>query len=729
MGSKSLVSSFRLNLFLMLMVTFRFSCPAALIAHSKPAHAALEATQTIGTSFSPPSAAAPTEFSNTSEIRRLGSEDAGREYPVYVRATVTGYSFRGGYFVQDETGPIYIQTTLSTGGLRIGQVVEIQGMTSPGLYAPQIRESSRTVVGQAELPLPRRLNHEQLASGKEDCQYAEIEGVVRRAVRPSLQFPNTGLFMLAMGDGRVELSIFDAEAGDLNYLVGARVRVRGVVSGRFNERRQWVGARFNVSSLSNIEIMQPAPLQPFDVPLNTTRSLLQWDPSRTEARQRIKVQGVVTYFRPGETLFIREQLAGLQILTSQVLSVKPGDIVDVIGFPTLGTYSPVLQDAEFKYIGRSSDPKPFEATSSQLLQGGLDAGLVSVKGVLLESVRRRGERVLVVQTSNVVFNAHIDQPAEHPLLDSLRAGSLLELTGVSLIEETISDGSRLWPKMFSLLLRSPSDIAVVKMPPLWSTERLVQTLALVSLVSLIILGWVWLLRRQVSEQAALIGQKVQQEAVLEERTRIAREFHDTLEQELTGVSLQLEAIAHQAGGSPVHKQLELTHRLLLRCQSEVRQSVWDLRRPMLTTGQLGDALKEHILHVCASTAIPIQFAVHGQPVCLPALTQHHLLRIAQEAVSNSLKHAHPGSVCVDLRYETGVVRLRVEDEGCGFTLEQAAGSDAGHFGLVGMSERAGKMGGKLTVRSQPGQGTCVDIIIPTGSTPEHSARRNHLTTS
>lgn len=650
-------------------------------------------------------------FTNTHQIRQLSPEEASRGHPVRVRATVTGRgAFRSGYFVQDETGPIYVATTRSSEVLKPGQVLDIEGVTVSGRYAIQIKDAKRTVVGHGELPLPRRLTYEQLESGMEDCQYAEIEGVIRRT---DVSVPRTPFraLVLAMGHGLVEVSVRSAETGNQGHLVDARVRLRGVISGRFNDKGRWAGARLFVSSLADMHIERPAPEQPFDMPLRRIHTLLQWDLSHTRGH-RVKVRGVVTHFHPGETLYVRELQSGLLVQTRETQAVTPGDIVEVLGFPALGSYSSVLEDAVFRRVGRAPEPVPIEATPEQLLSGALDAGLVAVQGTLLESVRRRGERTLVVQADNVVFNAQVEQAAEDEQAEQFSPGSVLKLTGICAIQETTIDGVHLRPKSFSLLVRSPADIRILRSPSWWTPGRLLKTLALVSAAAVAGYGWVWLLRRRVRHQTQLIEHKIQREAVMEERTRIAQEFHDTLEQELTGVALQLEAAASQAGGLPVSRQLEVAHRLLQRSQAEVRSSVWDLRRPALEAGGLTVALKETALQLRNGSAVALRYEVEGEPRRLPALTEHHLLRIGVEAVTNALKHAHAGVIRVELVYQADALRLRVQDDGGGFAIAEARGCSQGHFGLVGMQERAEKIGAQFTVESLPGQGTRIEIRVP-----------------
>lgn len=558
-----------------------------------------------------------------------------------------------------------------------------------------MRELSRTELGYAELPEPRRRTYEQMTSGQEDCQLAEIEGIVRSLTSEGV--------LLAMGNGRVEVGCSTALVDDLERLVDARVQLKGVVSGRFNEKRQWIAPRFTVSSRDAITVLHPAPANPFDAPAHSVEDLLRWELNKA-GRHRVKVRGVVTHYEPGVAVFIREGSTGLQIRTNETEPLALGDAVEVLGFPAPGTYSALLEDAVFRRTGKVPEPQPFRATPEQLRRGGWDGGLVMVRGLLLESVRQQRARLLVIQADDSIFHAQLSLESEEaPELPA--AGSLLDLTGISVVAETTTDGARLSPRTFSLLLRSAADISVIEPPAWWSARRLWQALGVISATALGILLWVWLLRRQVHAQTTALKEQAHREAILEERTRIAQELHDTLDQELTGISLQLNAAVSQIKDDPVSRRLEVVNRLLKRSQSEVRRSVWDLRRPALESGGLAAAIKQTAAQLRNDSTSLIDVQVHGVATSLPALVEHHLLRIAAEAVTNAFKHASASRIRVELFYERNGVRLCVEDDGRGFVAEQAPGHASGHFGLIGMHERSRKIGAVFLLHSEPRQGT------------------------
>ena len=216
--------------------------------------------------------------------------------------------------------------------------------------------------------------------------------------------------------------------------------------------------------------------------------------------------------------------------------------------------------------------------------------------------------------------------------------------------------------------------------------------------------------------------KIQFAAVLAERNRLAGELHDTLEQTLTGVSLQVEAVARHWAGTPeaAPKHLELARTLIRQGQAEVRRSVWDLRSQMLEADDLPSAFAAIGKRMTDGTPVRIEVEVRGTAQRLPEIIENQLFRIGQEAITNALKHARPGRILIVLSYQTDSLGLTVSDDGCGFQSNGPMSAGQGHFGLVGMRERAKRLGGKLAVESAPGQGTRVVVQVPVPGPATHS---------
>jgi signal transduction histidine kinase/ligand-binding sensor domain-containing protein len=207
--------------------------------------------------------------------------------------------------------------------------------------------------------------------------------------------------------------------------------------------------------------------------------------------------------------------------------------------------------------------------------------------------------------------------------------------------------------------------------------------------------------------------RLRYEERLNERTRIARELHDTLLQSLAGVSLQLDGLAKQIGPSSeaaagriraVRQQVEASFR-------EARQKVQDLRSPMLHGRYLSTVLRESLEQIVAGHPVRLQVTVAGRPRRLREEVDEALLRIGQEAVANAVRHAQATEIQVCLFYEHGSAGLRIRDDGQGFNQDDAR-LLVGHWGLRNMQERAHHIGAQWNITTAAGCGTEIEAIVP-----------------
>ena len=234
----------------------------------------------------------------------------------------------------------------------------------------------------------------------------------------------------------------------------------------------------------------------------------------------------------------------------------------------------------------------------------------------------------------------------------------------------------------------------------------------------------WNLRRS---QAGLVAwqlylmrvRRIQSEfsAVLGERNRIAREIHDTLTQGLAGISLQLELVAKlfTASADVAKTHLNQARMLARECLADARRSVWDLRSQALEGNDLPTNISNTARQLTANTGVKAKLLVSGTYRELDGAIESNLLRICQESINNTLKHAGAHNIDITLEFGAGRVRLSVRDDGCGFDGNKPFPAGDGHFGLLGMQERAAQNGGKLTVHSSPGAGTEISVEVPLGN--------------
>jgi signal transduction histidine kinase len=213
--------------------------------------------------------------------------------------------------------------------------------------------------------------------------------------------------------------------------------------------------------------------------------------------------------------------------------------------------------------------------------------------------------------------------------------------------------------------------------------------------------------------------------IVEERNRIARECHDTLMAGLAAISWQLEATSKifQNSSSNITRaanSCEVARSMVSHCQAEARRIIWDLRDTNEITSMLSRALQRTISAHDPEDSIRIGFLVEGDEVPLAPADVHHIVCIAQEAVSNALRHASASHIAVHLRYEASSLNLSICDNGCGL---RGNTSRVGHFGIPVMEERARKVGGLLRVQTSHDGGTEVSVSVSFNPLPPAPPRQ------
>ena len=209
-----------------------------------------------------------------------------------------------------------------------------------------------------------------------------------------------------------------------------------------------------------------------------------------------------------------------------------------------------------------------------------------------------------------------------------------------------------------------------------------------------------------------LSEETRNAATLAERDRLANEIHDSVQQGLTGAILQLDTtLKLPAVDGDIRSRLNVARNMVSHARQEVQHAVWDMESPLLDGADLAEALKNLVAFVDAEqTTITVE--VQGAAFALGRATNHNLLRIAQEATTNALRHANPTRVTISIQYRPGQISLTIADDGVGFEPSTVLQSRAGHLGLRGIRNRAKKLRGTLRIDSTPGRGTSVQVTDP-----------------
>jgi signal transduction histidine kinase len=305
-------------------------------------------------------------------------------------------------------------------------------------------------------------------------------------------------------------------------------------------------------------------------------------------------------------------------------------------------------------------------------------------------------------------------PSQKKLATLPAIGARVWVTGIFLLHRIPSLGLHPSEGGYHLLVRSDEDITLLEAPPWWTPGRVKGALWVAVLAGGFAGLWIAVLQWRVKRQVATIRKQLAKEAVHDERIRIAQEFHDVLEQHLTGLRMQLGALVQQLPARPLEacRTAEIARKLAELCHEEARRSIFEMRSEALLIHGLTAALRTSLTSIPEGHTPVVEVSNEVSKCTMSASQQHHVLRIAQEAVTNAVKHAKPKKIKVRLGEDGDHLIVSICDDGDGFVPGGVPDAARPHFGLVGMRERVAKMNGIFDVQSSPGKGTSIFITIP-----------------
>ena len=663
-----------------------------------------------------PNAAPITVLTNNSQVRSLTGEQAAKHLPVRLRGVVLSDSLPAGRAVvmQDQTEAIYLLAPQSLfSKVQRGDLIEVQGVTDPGDFAPIARIQSCKNLGLEKIPEPQRVTFDDLIRRHFDAQYVEISGVVRRCDPSPEPDDLRSRLLIATGGGRLAVRLH-LRVPEGSY-VDSEVRIRGICFNQHTTSRQFLSPVVDVPRGMTVFVEKAAPANPYDAPTISTAELLEFAPKR-DYGHRVLVSGFVTHFQPGESLWIRDGDRGLRVQSRQQLNVREGDLVKVLGFPGHGEYSPILEDAIFEKLGQSEAPQPLLVTNLATVASH-DADLIQIEAKLNDKRVVEDGWVFSLEWNSSPIEAKLRLPKGSNVPAAWLNGSLVRAVGICSV--TTDSGAALSgvlkPRGFDLLLRAPSDLTIIKPPPWWTHERIMILCGISAALSLAFtVGVMLAARRRLREQAQRRAMaEAEFAAILSERNRMAREIHDTLAQGLVATSVQIRLAKKHANGAggPVGQHLDAAQQLVSGSLSEARNSIWNMRSQILETSDLPGALRGILKQLSDGSDLETTLEVAGTPRRLSPVLENNLLRVGQEAITNAIKHAQAKRISVKLDFGKKYFRLVTRDDGRGFDATQLPPGE-GRFGLVGMRERAAQLNGELKIRSAPGQGTEITLSVP-----------------
>ncbi len=591
-----------------------------------------------------------------------------------------------------------------------GREVVVEGTTAPGEFAPVIQARQVTILGAGDVS-PRVIKDvEDLEAGAMDCQWVEVEGLLRSVQPSSPAVPFFSAYaILTAGTSRLNLSFSNTSFAEVQQWVGSRVRIRVACLHYFNAHGQLYGAHLIVPGTGEVRVIEPA-LPREAVPLVRIESLLRYSP-QVQPQGRVHIQGVVTYRRGENECYVQQDQSGVFVQHSDQRKLSVGDVVNVMGFVRRGVYSPEIEDAVTELVNVPGTVRARPVSLEGAKEA--DSELVEVQGLLLDHVRGAETEVLTVKGKGTLFTAVLLRHSASSEIPTI--GSLLQLTGVVRIISAPAAGTPFpWkPDTFALLLRTDDDLRVLHRPAISLTVWLFGVATVLTSVALLFAGSLWWRSKlKLREQKrGRIAREAEFAAMIKERTRLAREIHDSLAQGFTAVSIQLEIAKYKmpAEATAAYEHIEAARALVRESLVEARRAIQGLRNVTLSNADFIAALTRSSAKILKDTAIAFYPELEGDISRLGAEAENELLRIASEAMTNIVKHAQAKNIHVTCRVRDNYGELRVSDDGVGLTSGTPAGAG---FGLRGMQERAQRLNGHLVVTSEPGLGTHIVARIP-----------------
>ncbi|MCB1224937.1 MAG: sensor histidine kinase [Verrucomicrobiales bacterium] len=643
------------------------------------------------------------------EVRSLPAVEAAKDLPVDLEAVIGFLDDGHTAFIQDDTAGTFFPLHDGLPPLAAGDRVRVQGHTITGLYLPGIDAETVTHLSHGALPAPTPVTPADLRSGRYHYQRISIQGIIH-----AFETADEGrsVVRLAVANQKVRIEV-DAALG-AHPPLDATVEAVGLAAGAINSRRQLVDPYIRLASWSDLKVLHP-PEPPAALPLATPASLMTFQP-RPAQSQRVRLVGILLANPEPEQLFLRSiepssEVTALRIRLRSPFTAEPGTQLEVVGYPSMGRFSAELTDAQVLHATPAepadSLPTPLDIEWADRFKGQLDGELVRLEGQLSQTFTTPAGAEWMLGRDQEATTLFLPAPAAPPPWES---GSRVQATGILEVVSATGKGYNARPDHIRLLLRSPADLHLIEPPPWWTPRRLGALSAI--LVGLLTLGsiWIFALRRQVRRQALALQDRLTAQAVLEERQRIAREFHDTLEQELAGLTLRLDAAVSRPMEDKARQLLLGSRNLTHRIQEEARNLVSGLRNTDAHLTRLEPEI--HRLIARQPDNAPVIECVEDTPLPpLPAHAAHHLLMMIQEALTNVLKHAQARHIRLHTHASAQQIEISIRDDGHGMAATDADGRP-GHFGCMGMRERARAIHGTVDWSRAATGGTEVHITLP-----------------
>ena len=604
-----------------------------------------------------------------------------------------------------------------------GDIVRLDGMIAPSGAGSVVPKFSRLeIVGHGEAPQPMEGPAAEVMGGRCDFHRAYLVGEVRD-VEPSGSDP-CWTYLSIITDAHqyyAPIPTLGTPLARLESLVGSTVRLDGFpdshnCSFRFLDER-----RFLVAGLEHIEVLSPPPADPFDK-APPVESLRRLPPEMLTRLGRYRASGrLITVWQSRNALLQTPDGRKAIVNFSDATGLRRGETVEVIGYPSTDGFTLVLLRA----IGRHAPGPPFvepevTALSENDFKNRLSRDFLRKSSIQGRRIRICGKvedfgdgRLKTFPLSIAGRLLEVDYSAAPDSCADIVNGCRVCVTGTCVLTSenwaVLSNDAHLSGIKF--VLDRAQDLKILEYPPWWTTARLAAVVATLLLLLAAMLVWNRQLRRLSEKRGRELFRERTASAIAElktsERTRLAAEIHDSISQILTGASMHLDA-----------GETNAAKRILASCRRELRACLWDLRSSALDADNFADAVRETLAPNLGGRNAVVDIDIPSS--AMSEGLRHAALCVIREATVNAIRHGKAHTVAVSGELDGRRLTFSVVDDGRGFDPANARGSKDGHFGILGMKERAKAFCGSVMISSSPEAGTEVSVVMEDNETGTES---------
>ncbi|MBQ3340738.1 MAG: sensor histidine kinase [Kiritimatiellae bacterium] len=609
-----------------------------------------------------------------------------------------------------------------------GDIVKVSGVFEEKrrnvLYAV-CREMD--IVGHGAPPSPKTITPAEFLSGRFDYRLSRITGTVKDIFPDELD-ANYSFMVIQAAEETLYAACRNLSSAPsfASIHTGCQVSLVGIPLLKNPINWLHLGRYFHVPDPKGISVTRP--VSAADANLPDLREVLLMRPQEISKLGRHRAVGrVLSVMRDGSFLMRTKENLVVRVGVGERNLPKIGETIEAVGFPESNLYYLDLIRSSWHPSAAAGipDPSPVDVDAEAIMHfsngrpvvdSRYHGRLVRLSGRILSLPdSNNADNIMMLECRNQVVPIDIGNIV--PRIANLSKGCVVKTSGICVLDVETWRPNAAFPHIrgFTIVPRSEQDLHIVSRPPWWTPRRLLVVLCILVPVILASIALNLFLRRLVERRSrALLKEqsaKLVETLRVDERTRLAAELHDSVAQDLSGISMQIETAEDLASGAPekLRRILGMASRSLLNCREELRNCLWDLRSHALDEQNIGDAIMRTLKPHLEGSELSLCFDVPRSLVS--DATAHTTLRIVRELVNNAIRHGRARHLRICGAIDSKRLAFSVSDDGCGFDPDTAPGAAQGHFGLAGVRERIRKLGGTVTFRSTPGKGTEVAVTI------------------